>query len=101
LVVGLILLIAGEYIEAPDMSAAIAAACLAAAALGASPPDPDVGAWLTASGIGARADLADQATRVFSRAAIPEDNEWYELWSDAGRLNDVPAALVPYRRYRG
>jgi hypothetical protein len=72
-----------------------------AAALGAPQPDPDVGAWLTASGITARSDLADQATRVLSRAAIPEDNEWYELWSDAGRLNDALAALLPYRRYRG
>jgi hypothetical protein len=87
-----------EYVEAPVMSAAIAAACIIAVALGAPSPHPNLTDWLQDSGFGATSDLRRTATQVLSRVTASDNNEWYDLWRDAGRLDKVLAEIRPYHQ---
>jgi hypothetical protein len=40
--------------------------------------------------------LRSEAAQLLTRALEPEDNEWHELWVDAGLLDEVGANLAPY-----
>jgi hypothetical protein len=42
--------------------------------------------------------LRDLAAHTFSRAFSPTDNEWYDLWDEAGALGRVEEFFDPYRQ---
>jgi hypothetical protein len=93
---------ADGYLDAGVVSTGVAAAALVAAAAGGPRPDTDVvAAWLDAHPF-----VPDDGLRAGSRAELdrafePADNEWYDLWADAGAVDDVRAALAPYRAALG
>ncbi|MEX1178627.1 MAG: DUF4259 domain-containing protein [Nitriliruptor sp.] len=89
----------GGTLEAPEVSEAVAAACLVAAQLeaGPRPEEPTAAAWLEAHPFEVDASLRVSAAAALDRALLPGDNEWYELWEDADALDEVNAALAPYR----
>lgn len=72
------------YIEAPDGSAAVAAAEITAAAQGNPPGDlpEDVTTWVTAHGSGLTAEDVQLALVAVERVAGTE-SELAELWDDA------------------
>jgi hypothetical protein len=41
--------------------------------------------------------LRDSARHTVERAFQPHDNEWLELWTEAGLTEEARAALAPYR----
>jgi hypothetical protein len=93
-----LVLASDEYIEAPEMNVAIAAAALVAIRSGAPlPPEDAVQEWLAQAPFGADDDLRGRAADVLQRALEPDDNEWYELWDEAGALDEARRALAPYR----
>jgi hypothetical protein len=88
-----------DYIEVQVMSAAIAAAALVSAVNGGPVPEsPAVEQWLERAPFAPDEDTVTQARRVFARAFEPENNEWYDLWSEGGSVDEVRAALDPYQR---
>jgi hypothetical protein len=90
---------AGEYIDSSEMCCALAAASILSICANPALPVPASlhAAWVTR----ARAELADglrgMAVRVFDRALDPEDNEWHDLWLEAGFLDEVRDELERYR----
>lgn len=90
---------ASGYLEAPAVSEAVAAACLVAARLegGPRPIIEAATAFLDAHPFDVDRALQADAERALTRAFERADNEWYELWEDADALDEVEAALAPYR----
>ena len=86
------------YLEAPDMSAAIGAACIVAISHGAPDAEPDLDEWRMESGFAPDQSMVARAAQVLARAAEPVDNEWYDLWDEPGRLEEPLTALLPYRQ---
>ncbi|MFC6882627.1 MULTISPECIES: DUF4259 domain-containing protein [Actinomadura] len=90
---------AGDYLEGPDVEAAIAAACLVAARL-----EPSIkiggsaGEYLEGMEFTPDEPLRELASRTFARALDPSDNEWYDLWADGGGFTKVQAAIAPFRK---
>lgn len=88
-----------DYVEMPEMSAALAAACLVAARTDPSVPLGVVAKeYLDGLAFDADDELRALAARVFVRADDPADNEWHYLWADAGALDATGRAHAPYRR---
>jgi hypothetical protein len=87
------------YLDAPEVSEAVAAACLVAARLpgGPRPEDPAATDLLDDRPFEVDDDLRIAGSRALERAFVRDDNEWYELWEDADALDEVSAALAPYR----
>lgn len=87
------------YLECPEVSEAVAAACLVAARLpdGPQPEDGTATALLSARPFDVDDPMRASALTALDRALEPGDNEWYELWEDADALDEVAAALAPYR----
>jgi hypothetical protein len=87
-----------DYIDGPDMDAAIAAATLIAARTDPSVPiDVNGKDHLEQLRFTVDVDLRRLAARVFTRAFEPKDNEWYDLWADADALDKVEAAIAPFQ----
>lgn len=86
-----------EYIENPESDAAVAAAVLIAARLGADPASESAVQLLASHPFEADGELRLEALRVFDRITDPRDNEWHYLWTDAGALDKVLELLAPYR----
>jgi hypothetical protein len=86
------------YVEGPDMSRAVAAASIVALFAGAGAPVPPSlsRARIDAVGLVPSDALRTEATQVFGRAFDPQDNEWYELWSESELGDEVRAATAPY-----
>jgi hypothetical protein len=91
-----------EYLEAPEASAALAAAEVVAAALGrpaASLPD-DATAWL-----GSNRDQVSQLDAALALAAVDrvlaEESDLRELWADTGDAAWVEGLHDLRRRLRG
>ncbi len=91
------------YLECPEVSEAVAAACLVAARLpgGPQPEDETATALLSARPFEVDDALRTSAAAALGRAFVPGDNEWYELWEDADALDEVADALAPYRSALG
>ena len=87
----------GEYIENPEADAAVAAAVLVAARLGAELSSNSAEELLASHPFAADGELRLEALRVFDRVTDPKENEWHELWTDAGALEEVLELLRPYR----
>ena len=86
------------YIEAPEMSRAIAAATVVAILHTAGLPIPPAlnQSWLDALGLVPSGLLLSEASRVFGRAFDANDNEWFDLWADAELVDEVRERLAPY-----
>jgi hypothetical protein len=86
------------YVSAAEMNLAVAAACLVGAKLGAhnAIDSPFVLDWLTAAVFAVTPELHSMAHAVFERAFSPGDNEWFDLWDAAGRLDSVRQRLEPF-----
>ncbi len=87
----------GEHIENPEADAAVAAAVLVAARLGAELSSTSAEELLASHPFTADGELRLEALRVFDRVTDPKENEWHELWTDAGALEEVLELLRPYR----
>ncbi|MFI6323589.1 DUF4259 domain-containing protein [Nonomuraea sp. NPDC050556] len=86
------------YLESPELSGAIAVACLVGARILGEERDSVAAKWLAANSFAATADLRQAALAVLDRATTKDDNEVYELWEDAGAQDEWLATLVPYRQ---
>ena len=94
----------GGAVEQPDAEIVLEAGDLeeglaAAAAVGASvnPPaaadEPYLPAWLAASPLPTGdEELVEKSRQVLRRAVRSHDNEWWELWDEAGLADDVVAS---------
>ncbi|SDH93641.1 protein of unknown function [Sinosporangium album] len=88
---------ADDYIEGPDMSGAVAVACLVAARRSRSPEAGNASTWLTANPFDVSDDLRKLAAETLERALRPDDNELYDLWAEAEALDIWTTRLQPYR----
>ncbi|MEV7005385.1 DUF4259 domain-containing protein [Streptosporangium sp. NPDC051022] len=87
-----------DYVEGPEMSGAVAAACVVGARLVGAEPAPVAARWLDANPFEVDAELRGLAARTLERAARPDDNELYELWDEADGSRAWLETLTPYRR---
>lgn len=88
---------AEDHLENPEASGAMAAAVIVAARLGADPGDADAERFLAENAFEVSPELREHALRAFTRVTTPGDNEWYELWEDAGSLAKVLELHEPFR----
>ncbi|WP_283133165.1 DUF4259 domain-containing protein [Rhizohabitans arisaemae] len=87
-----------DYVEGPEMSEAIAVACLIAAQYLPAEENPNAAKWLADNPFEVTDDLRDLAHSTFERALDPQDNELYDLWEEGGSLDEWRAELAPYRQ---
>jgi hypothetical protein len=73
-----------DYVEAPVMAQALAAAVLVSASddIESVAGERNVPAWVEDDPLDVDDGLEELATRLLHRAIEPEDNELWELWSD-------------------
>lgn len=92
------------YLEMPTVAVGVAAAALLLAIRAGAASPPALQNVLTVSPVVAQAlmvvpaELRLLASSALSRALTAEDNEWFELWSDADLLDDVAEAIAPYQQ---
>lgn len=87
----------GDYLEAPDLSEAVAAAAVIGAVLdpAAAADEPYRPDWVAQMSAGALDNtLVETARRVLRRAMQPGDNELFELWHEAGAAQEWQADLA-------
>ncbi len=91
------------YIEAPEMSRAVAAAVIVAIFADSGLPTPTAldPSWIAAVREVPSDPVRTQAARVMTRAFQPQDNEWHELWVEADLLDEVRTSLTPYATVLG
>ena len=90
------------YVESPEMSAGLAAAVLVACATGGvRPADLTAQDVLDAGRVPDTAALRELARAVLDRGLTDDDNEWAELWDEAGELDAARADLRTYRALLG
>ncbi|HSO63794.1 MAG TPA: DUF4259 domain-containing protein [Ornithinibacter sp.] len=85
-------LLSTGYVEAPEMCEAVAAAAAVGASVNptAAADEPYLPAWLTASPLPVGdEELVEKSRQVLRRAVRSQDNEWWELWDEAGLADDV------------
>jgi len=85
-------LVATGYVEAPDMCEAVAGAAAVGASVnpGAAADEPYLPAWLANEPLPVDdEELVEKSRQVLRRAVRAHDNEWWELWDEAGLADDV------------
>ncbi|MCF7221577.1 DUF4259 domain-containing protein [Marilutibacter chinensis] len=91
---------AGEYLEAPDASQAIAAAEIVMAALGrptdAAQQEDELMEWIARVKPSADAALASQAVKALDRILAP-NSELRELWEETEEFAEWQATVVALR----
>ncbi|GLW98530.1 DUF4259 domain-containing protein [Microtetraspora sp. NBRC 16547] len=87
-----------DYVEAPELSEAVAAACLVGARLIGSEPNMIATKWLDRHPFTVTDSLRDLALATLDRAARPDDNELYDLWDESGAVAQWLDTLAPYRQ---
>lgn len=87
------------YLEAPAVSGAVAVAALVAGTLQPELLDsePYRPVWWTVDWVVLSPQDMQLAAGALERAALPADNEWAELWDEAGEWDAVVDGLRPYR----
>ncbi|MCA0337264.1 MAG: DUF4259 domain-containing protein [Actinobacteria bacterium] len=82
------------YVEAPEMSEALAAAGAVGASLNpaAAQAEPYRPEWLVGGAVPLTDGVVEKSRQVLRRAVRSTDNEWRELWVEAELLSDVTAA---------
>lgn len=86
----------GDYLEAPTMTEAVAAAAVVGAVLnpGAARGEPYLPEWVgRVSSTHLDNELVERARKALRRAMQPEDNELHELWAEAGAAHEWRADL--------
>jgi hypothetical protein len=78
-------------VEAPLMCEAVAGAAAVGASLSpaAARGEPDLPAWLADEPLPGEEELVEKSRQVLRRAVRSHDNEWWELWDEAGLADDV------------
>jgi hypothetical protein len=89
---------AQDYIEAPQMAEAVAAAAVVAAS---EDPDSAIGErylplWLDQEPLEVDEELEELATQALHRALRPDENEWWELWEETDALDEVTEVVSRY-----
>jgi hypothetical protein len=87
-----------DYIDAPVMAEAVAAAAVVAAS---EDPEAVVGerylpVWLDSDPLEVDDELEDLAAQALHRALRPDENEWWELWEEADATDDVTEVVSRY-----
>ncbi|WP_270889508.1 DUF4259 domain-containing protein [Pedococcus sp. 5OH_020] len=87
-----------DYIEAPVMAEAIAAAVVVA---GSDDPECIAGErhvprWLDEEPLDVDDRLEELATQALHRALRPDDNEWWELWDEARATDELTQRLSKF-----
>ncbi len=80
------------YVEAPQMCEAVAGAAAVGASVnpGAAAGEPYLPAWLANEPLPIDdEELVEKSRQVLRRAVRSHDNEWWELWDEAGLADDV------------
>ena len=88
-------LLSTGLVEAPEMCEAVAAAAAVGASVNptAAADEPYLPDWLTASPLPVGdEELVEKSRQVLRRAVRSHDNEWWELWDEAGLADDVVAS---------
>jgi Domain of unknown function (DUF4259) len=85
-----------DYIEAPHMAEAVAAAAVVA---GSADPDcvareRDRPSWLEEEPLEVDDGLDELAVRALRRALRHDDNEWWELWEVAQATDEVTERVI-------
>jgi Domain of unknown function (DUF4259) len=81
------------YLEAPEGSAAVAAAALVAIGAGMVPPDSPTVADFLASRVVPTTPELRAAARLAVDRVVGEDSELWELWQEAGSINEITAIM--------
>lgn len=84
------------YIEVTDMDNALAAATLVVLKSNQKIKTTNHEALQALEHVDPTQKLRTLAAQTFNRAFQPNDNEWYGLWEDAGKLEAVRHSLQPY-----
>ena len=80
------------YVEAPEMCEAVAGAAAVGASVnpGAAAGEAYLPAWLADEPLPTDdEELVEKSRQVLRRAVRSHDNEWWELWEEAGLADDV------------
>ena len=88
-------LLAPRFVSAPTMCEAVAAAAAVGASVdpGAAAGEPSLPAWLATSPLPAGdQEIVEKSRQVLRRAVRSHDNEWWELWVEAGQADEVVAS---------
>ncbi|MFL6154084.1 MAG: DUF4259 domain-containing protein [Ornithinibacter sp.] len=88
-------LLSTGYVEAPEMCEAVAGAAAVGASVNpnAAVGEPYLPGWLAVEPLPTGdEELVEKARQVLRRAVRSQDNEWWELWDEAGLANDVTAS---------
>jgi len=83
------------YVQAPQMCEAVAGAAAVGASVNpeAAVGEPYLPGWLTASPLPTGdEELVEKSRQLLRRAVRSKDNEWWELWDEAGLADDVTAS---------
>jgi hypothetical protein len=87
-------LLTTSYVEAPQMCEGVAGAALVGAStrpwLAAG--EPHLPIWVELEPLPADEELIEKSRQVLRRAVRSHDNEWWELWEEAGLADDVVAS---------
>ena len=85
-------LLPSGYVAAPTMCEAVAAAAAVGASLdpGAAANEPHLPGWLATAPLPTGdEEIVEKSRQVLRRAVRSHDNEWWELWVEAGLAGDV------------
>jgi hypothetical protein len=83
------------YVEAPEMCEAVAGAAAVGASVnpGAAAGEPYLPTWLAAEPLPVHdEELVEKSRQLLRRAVRSHDNEWWDLWEEAGLADDVTAS---------
>jgi len=83
------------YVEAPQMCEAVAGAAAVGASMSpsAAAGEPYLPGWLATDPLSTGdQELLEKSRQVLRRAVRSHDNEWWELWDEAGLAEDVTAS---------
>ncbi len=87
-------LLSTSYVDAPRMCEAVAGASAVGASLSpeAAAAEPYLPEWLAEEPLPADEELVEKSRQLLRRAVRSRDNEWWELWDEAGLADDVVAS---------
>lgn len=89
---------ADGYLEAPELSGAVALACLVAARSRGAEDDAVASGWLCRNLFAPTGALREAARATLERATRADGNELWELWEESGSLDEWLTSLAPYQR---
>lgn len=87
----------GDYLEAPDLTEAIAAAAVVGARLrpAEAQGEPGLPAWVSELRVEDFDNgLVETARKALRRAMHAENNELYELWAEAGQASEYQGEVA-------